>query len=539
MSLKTWSSAIAAVAVAVPMLAAAMAQVGTHRVAGDERGDVRTAIAWRGAAGRETGREQGGAGYSGGGQVGAGHAHGARPVGVTDRSADTRPTRVRSTAGDRERVSITVYNQNFGLVREIRRIAVGSGEVELEYGDVASAIQTETVHIRSLASPFRVLEQNYQYDLLSPQKLLEKYVGRTVTVYRHNPETEREDAIEAEVLSVHNGTILRIGDEITFNVPGRIAFPEVPDNLIAEPTLLWLVDSGAEQQRLEVSYLTGNLNWKADYVMVLGENDDRGALTGWVTLTNNSGAGYENAELKLVAGDVQRVSRDEMFRLAAPAGQAAAMEDRAFSEQAFFEYHMYTLGRPATVLNNEQKQVTLLEAPSFGVKKKMIFYGAAHYYRGQYGAVVSNQKVGVYLDFDNAERNGLGMPLPAGIVRVYKQDPSGAQQFIGEDRIDHTPRDERVRIKMGEAFDVVGDRRQMNYSVISSCVSESEWAVELRNHKDDAVRVDVVEPIGGDWTVLRSSHPVQKIDAHTFMFDVPVAARGATKVTYLVRVRWC
>jgi hypothetical protein len=462
------------------------------------------------------------------------------PAGIEPRDAGAaRADRVRSTAAERESIAITVYNQNFGLVREVRAVPVGAGRVQLEFGDVASAIQTETVHVRPLGSGFRILEQNYQYDLLSPQKLLEKYVGRTVTVYRTEPGTQREVPVQAEVLSVNNGTILKIGDEITFNYPGRIAFPEVPDNLIAEPTLVWLAESGARDQRLEVSYLTGNLNWKADYVMVLGAKDDRAGLTGWVTLTNTSGASFENAQLKLVAGDVQRVGRDQMMDLAGRAAAAQMREEKQFTEQAFFEYHMYTLGRPATVLHNEQKQVTLLEAPSFGVRKKLTFYGAEHYYRGAHGDVVSNQKVSVVLDFDNAERNGLGMPLPAGVVRVYKDDGSGAQQFIGEDRIDHTPRDERVRIRMGDAFDVVGDRRQMKWTALGSCRSESEWAVELRNHKDDAVRVDVVEPIGGDWEILRASHRAERIDAHTFRFDVPVPARGATTVTYAVRVRWC
>lgn len=450
------------------------------------------------------------------------------------------PHRVRSTREDRESVSITVYNQNFGLVREVRDIAVARGGVELEYGDVASAIQTETVHVRPLGGGFRVLEQNYRYDLLSPQKLLEKYVGRTVTVYRRDPVTEREEALEAEVLSVNNGTILRIGDEITFNVPGRITFPEVPDNLISEPTLMWLAESEAERQRLEVSYLTRQLDWKADYVMVVDEDDAGADLTGWVTLTNDSGASYENARLKLVAGDVQRVGgREEMMKMAQRAMAADAVPEAQFAEEGFFEYHLYTLARPTTVANNEQKQVTLLEASGFDVKKRLIFYGASHYYRGQYGEVVSNQKVDVALEFENGEENRLGMPLPAGVIRVYKEDSSGAQQFIGEDRIDHTPRDERVRIRMGDAFDVVGDRRQMDWTALGSCVSESTWEVQLRNHKDEDAEVDVIEPIGGDWTILRSTHTAERLDANTFKFTVDVPARGETTIEYRVRVRWC
>ncbi len=470
----------------------------------------------------------------------------AAPASTETASSDSRPEpqevpTMRSTSQQRDAVAITVYNQNFGLVREVRTLDLSRGRVGLEYGDVASGIQPETVHIRPLGgSGIQVLEQNYQFDLLSPQKLLEKYVGRTVSVYRTNPQTGVEEAQEAEVLSVNGGTILRIGDELTFNYPGRFGFPEVPDNLIAEPTLLWRLEAGGGAQQVEVSYLTNSLNWKSDYVMVLNEDDDEAGLTGWVTLTNQSGTSYEGARLQLVAGDVQRVQGNM-----APAAMRRAMmadvaqESAGFSEQGFFEYHLYTLGRPADLMNNEQKQVTLLEADEFGVEKRLIFHGAAHYFRGHYGQVASDQKVGVFLDFSNSERNGLGMPLPKGVVRVYKRDEDGAQQFIGEDLIDHTPRDERVRIKMGEAFDLVGDRRQMDYDVISGCVSESLWRVDLRNHKDEDVRVTLVEPAGGDWQILSSSHPYTRLDAWTFTFDPEVPANGETTVEYRVRVRWC
>ncbi|MFO7587346.1 MAG: DUF4139 domain-containing protein [Gemmatimonadota bacterium] len=446
----------------------------------------------------------------------------------------------RSTAADRRGVSITVYNQNFGLVRELRDLSIAKGRVALEFGDVASTIQSETVHMSPVSGPrLDILEQNYQYDLLSPQTLLDKYVGRSVKLYRWNEKEGRDEAVDAEVLSVNNGTVFRIGDEITFNYPGRIAFPEVPDDLIARPTLVWLLDSRADRQRVETSYLAGGMNWRADYVMVLDENDRKAGLTGWVTLTNQSGASYDDAQLKLVAGDVQRVSPSPAGRMKAAMAVEMDAVRQDFAEEAFFEYHLYTLDRPTTVKNNEQKQVTLLEAPEFDVTKRLIYYGAEHYYRGSYGQVESNAKVGAYVDFENEEDNGLGMPLPAGVIRVYKRDGSGAQQFVGEDRIDHTPRDERIRIKMGEAFDVVGDRRQMDYDVIGNCASESEWRVQLRNHKDEEVEVEVIEPIGADWQVLSSSHPHEKLDAHTFKFTVKVPARGETTITYRVRVRWC
>jgi len=235
-----------------------------------------------------------------------------------------------------------------------------------------------------------------------------------------------------------------------------------------------------------------------------------------------------------VVDNAGRLMRDEVMKAA-----VAAQSVPQFSEESFFEYHLYTLDRPTTLKENEQKQVTLLEGRDIGIDKRLIFYGAQYYYRGQYGEIVSNQKVGVYLDVQNSERNHLGMPLPKGVVRVYKADKSGAQQFIGEDRIDHTPRDERIRIKMGEAFDVVGDRRQMEYKVISGCVSESAWEIKLRNHKDERAQVEVIEPIGGDWEVLSSTHRYEKLDAHTFKYVVDIAPRGEATIRYRVRVRWC
>ncbi len=448
-----------------------------------------------------------------------------------------------SSAKQREKVAITVYNQNFGLVREIRKINLGKGRVSLEYQDVSAHIQPETVHIHSLdrGEALSVLEQNYRYDLLSPQKLLEKYVGKKIKVYRYNEKTGTEDAFDAEVLAVEKGTVLKINGQVTYNFPGRFAFPKVPKNLMAKPTLVWLLKSGMPTQRVEVSYLSQNLNWTADYVLTVDNKDSSGDLTGWVSLTNNSGTSYENAELKLVAGDVQRVRQVMTETASAPmdATIRGAEQQKQFSEEGFFEYHLYTLARPTDLLDKEKKQVTLLQANGIGIEKKLIFFGGQHFYRSRYGRVMQNQKVGVYLDIDNSEKNHMGMPLPQGTVRVYKADKAGAKQFIGEDRIDHTPRDEEIRIKMGEAFDVVGDRKQMSWKPLGSCTSESSWEIELRNHKDEDIQVEVMEPIAGDWEILQESHRHIKEDAKTFKFDVKVPARGKTKVTYRVRVRWC
>jgi hypothetical protein len=447
----------------------------------------------------------------------------------------------RSTAEQREQVTITVYNQNFGLVREVRSIELGRGAAELEFRDVAGQIEPFTVSVRARdGQRLQVLEQNYRYDLLSPDQLLRKYVGRTVTLHRWNSVKGVEEPFTAEVLSVNEGPIFRIGNEITYGFGGRISFPEIPEDLIAEPTLVWLLDGNAGRRQVEVSYLTKGMNWRADYVMVVNDADTRADLTGWVTLDNQSGASYRNAQLKLVAGDVQRV-REEMARDAGRlqemrmAAEAAPM----MTEEGLFEYHLYTLQRPTSVLNNEQKQVTLLEASGIAVQKRLLLAGDPYRYRTQLGTLASSEKVSAYLEFTNSEANQLGMPLPRGIVRVYKADQAGAQQFIGEDRIDHTPRDEQLRIKMGEAFDVVGDRRQMEWRVTGNCESHSLWEIELRNRKDQAVEVDVLEPVGGDWTVVESSHAWERMDAGTFRFRVTVPARETTKITYRVRVKWC
>lgn len=461
----------------------------------------------------------------------------AKPV------ATSSTARSVSTADDRKQVSITVYNQNFGLVREVRELAsLGTGKVELEFRDVAANIQPETVHIKSVGAGggVNVLEQNYRYDLLTPQTLLEKYVGKKVRAYRYHERTGTEDVVDADLLSnADNSPVLRINGEITFGYPGRLAFPQVPDNLIAKPTLVWLVDSAAPKQTVEVTYLTQNLNWSADYVLVVDDSDTKGDLTGWVTLSNQSGTSYKNAELKLVAGDVNRVQPQAAPMGYAMAKSAAPRASEQFQEQGLFEYHLYSLGRPTTVLQNEQKQVNLLTAKNIGVNKKLIFFGQQYWFRGQYGQVMSNQKVGVYLDIQNSEANHLGLPLPKGTLRVYKADKSGAQQFVGEDAIDHTPRDEKLRVKMGEAFDVVGDRKQTEWHELGSCTTESAWEVELRNHKDTAVQVEDYEPVGGDWTIISSSQPATKKDSSTFTFDVKIPARGSTKVTYKVRVKWC
>ncbi len=446
-----------------------------------------------------------------------------------------------STAEQREELALTVYNQDFGLIREVRELPVGKGLADLEFSDVAATIQPETVWIRALGrGGLRVLEQSYRYDLLSPDKLLEKYVGRQVRVYRRNESTGRDEVQEAKVLSVNGGVVLQIGDEITFGHPGRLAFPELPENLIARPTLRWQLESDAARPRVEVSYLARQLSWKADYVLVVDADDASASLTGWVTLDNRSGATYEDARLKLVAGDVRRVGPEPVdYRLAAKRMRAAEAGTAGFVEEGLFEYHLYALERPTTLLDQEQKQITLLEAPRIGVRKRLVFRGQSHWFRQPLPAGLRDQKVGVFLEIENRDEQGLGLPLPKGVVRVYKADSEGAQQFLGEDRIDHTPRDERFRIQTGDAFDVVADRVQTEFKITGQCTSESAWRIEVRNHKDADETVEIAEAASGDWEILSSTHPPVERDAQSFRFTVQAPARGTVAVEYRVRVRWC
>ncbi len=447
------------------------------------------------------------------------------------------------TLEDQKGIAITIYNVNLGLVKDQREIGLPPGTRELRFMDVASQIIPTSVSIRSLIDPesLQVLEQNYEYDLLNPQKLLDKYVGREVKLYYKNPYTEREEIIRATLLSNNGGPIFKIGDEITFGYPGRIIFPKVPDSLISKPTLVWLVQNSLSRpQNIETSYLTNGINWQADYVVILNDKDDMAELSSWVTINNKSGTTYRNAKLKLVAGDIQRVTdereyRDKMLRVATKEARPAEPQ---FMGQGFFEYHIYTLQRPTTIKQNQTKQICLVTADRIPVKKELLYYGAQFYYRSPHGGKISNQKVGVFIEVENKEEHNLGIPLPRGTMRVYKHDKEGSLQFVGEDITDHTPKDEKVRVKLGDAFDVVGSRKQTDWRKIAYDTYEAGIEVSLRNHKKEDVCVKVVEPIPGDWTMLSSSHQHEKTEAFTAEFNVPVPRDGETRLKYRVRMRF-
>jgi hypothetical protein len=457
------------------------------------------------------------------------------------------PAADQSTAlNDQTDLAVTVYNSNIALIRDVRQLQLPTGAFRLKFMDIAATVNPATVHFRSITEPQKldVLEQNYEYDLLEPNKLLNKYVGKEVTLvrsYMDNGTTKHEE-IKATLLANNNGPVWKIGNDIVTGVYGEsYRFPEVPANLYDRPTLLMsLENSGSRKQSIETSYLANNLSWNADYVLTVGRDDKAADLDGWVTLINNSGAAFHNARLQLVAGDLNRVNAREQFRVAdAIAALPAAKAASGFVQENFSEYHLYSLSRRTSVEDKETKQISLLEGSGVAVEKLFVVNGQNFYYRNaQNPGSPLKDAVMVFYKFKNEEKAGLGIPLPAGNLRVYQKDSKGGVLFIGEDHIDHTPKDEFVTVKIGNAFDVVAERKQTDFKKIADRVYEMEFEITLRNHKDTPVNVQVNEPIGGDWEMLSSSFPAKKTAAFAAQFNVPVQANAEAVLKYRVRVRW-
>ena len=453
---------------------------------------------------------------------------------------------VASSAADREAVAVTVYNDDLALVKERRRVDLPAGLTRLSLREVAAQMRPETALLRAVTGqPLSLIEQNFDFDLLTPEKLLEKYVGKSVSIIRTNPATGIETTEQAQVLAANNGLVLKIGDRIETGIPGRIVYSDVPANLRDRPTLVMsLNNSGAAQQDVELSYLTGGLAWKADYVAELNATDDKLDLSGWVTLTNTSGASYNNAKLQLVAGDVNQVRGEMRFanRMAKGEMTMPAAAPR-MAEESLMEYHLYTLDRPTTISENQTKQVSLLTASAIPARKELLLRGAEYYYQSSYGDLGQKMKVSVFVEFDNREASHLGMPLPKGVIRVYKKDGAGNAQFVGEDNIDHTPRNEKVRLKLGEAFDVTADKKQTDFKRLpnqakGNSLYESAFEIILKNAKKEAVIVTVQEPIPADWKILNETYSHEKATSNTAVWHISVSAEGSAKLGYRVQVRY-
>jgi len=458
-----------------------------------------------------------------------------------------RADELRSTLTDQESVAVTIYNEDLALIKDTRRLHLNAGQLDLALRDVSGKIRPETAQLRSLshAGSFSVLEQNFDFDLLTPEKLLEKFVGRSVGIVRSHPTTGAETIERAEVLSAAQGVVLRMGDRIEVGVPGRIVFDSVPANLRDRPTLVvQLQNKTAADQQLELTYLSGGLAWRADYVAELNSSDTQLDLSGWVTLTNQSGTSFTNAKLQLVAGDVHRVRQEfDQIRPAVARMKSQAREESVgFAEQSLLDYHLYTLGRPTTISDNQTKQVALLSAVNVPAKKEFVLQGADYYYRAMYSDLGTKMKVGVFVETKNDELSHLGMPLPKGTIRVYKKDRDGSAQFVGEDNIDHTPKNEIVRLKLGDAFDVTADKKQSSFRKADavgrySYAAEMEYEITIKNAKKESVVVVVKEPIPGDWQMLSESVPHDKAAAHIALWRVNVPAEAQTVLKYKVLVR--
>jgi hypothetical protein len=448
-------------------------------------------------------------------------------------------------------VALTIYNQNFALVKEERTMNLEQGVNYVSVQDVAATIEPNSVAFKSLTDPNAVVvrEQNYQYDLISPATILNKSVGKRVKVRRIVEGKVTE--VEGTLLStVDNGRVIQTSDGILLDPVGEIEVMELPEGLTSRPTLVWKLEaSKGGEHKTEISYLANQISWIADYVAVIDPLEKYVDLTGWVTLTNNSGTTYENASLNLMAGDVRRVEPVGYKGRLADMGGVMAAEAAApqFTEKSFFEYHLYTLQGKTTVRDKETKQLTLIQAARVPAKKLFIYDGRMQWWRNwRYGNyrpgesydVSANKKVNVFIEVANTKENHLGIPLPKGKVKVYKEDVEVNQQFIGEDEIDHTPKDEKIRLYVGDAFDIVGEHKRINFRRISQNEVEETFEISLRNHKDVPVTITVVEHLTADWKIVESSHKYIKKDASTVEIPVEVAKDSEVKVTYTVRTKW-
>ena len=455
------------------------------------------------------------------------------------------PAETLSTVQDQQSITVTIYNDNLALVRDQRKVKLQRGNNHLALGDVSAQIQPETALLRSITAPgsISVHEQNFDFDLLTPQKLLEEHVGKTVSIVRTNPASGAETTEQALVLSANNGVVLKIGDRIETEIPGRIVYGEVPSKLHDRPTLVTqLENTGPENQKIELSYLTTGLAWKADYVAELNAAESMLDLSGWITLTNTSDIGFHNARLQLVAGNVNLV-KDRPAMADMRAKTMAMAESAQFAEETLLDYHLYTLDRPATLAKNQTKQVALLSAVNIPVRKEYLLRGADYYYRSSHDDLGQKMKAGIFIEFDNTKDTQLDMPLPAGILRVYKEDTAGAIQFVGENRIGHTPRNETIRLKLGEAFDITADKKQTDFKKLAGSgkqenLFESAYSIVIRNAKAEAVTVTVQEPIPGDWRMLQSSHSHKKPTSNIAEWQIKVPAEGSTTLSYRVQASY-
>lgn len=457
----------------------------------------------------------------------------------------TTPSKLKAQAVG---VDLTVYNQNLALVKERRTLDLELGINEVAFQDVAALIDPTSVLFRSLTNPSGtvVIEQNYEYDIVGSQKLLQKYVDQDIQLV-----TEDGSEYRGKLLSGTQDVILQAADGqvtvVKLDQVREYSFPRLPEGLITKPTLLWQVEAAeAGTHDIEVTYMTRGVNWRADYVLLLDQADEKIDLDGWITLNNNSGATYEDARLKLIAGDIHRAQDELDYAEGEVYAAPTATKEQQVEERAFFEYHLYEVQRPVTVKDRQSKQIEFATASAVPAVKFFVYdasqrpyYSSVPITEPSYG-YTGLRKVMVMVEFENSEEAGLGIPLPKGTVRVYKEDVDGSTQFIGEDRIDHTPRDEKVRLYLGDAFDIVGERTQTDFRKPSRRSMQESFEITIRNHKDEAVEVRVVEHMFRwmEWEITSTTHEYAKTDARTIEYRLDVPADGEETIEYTVFYRW-
>jgi hypothetical protein len=445
---------------------------------------------------------------------------------------------IKSTAQDRQSLQLVIYNQNFALVQEVRQVELPEGKCKLYLEDIPSKIEPETVIGKSLFAEqsLRILSQKYLYDLITPQNLLKSYIGKQIKLFFENPFTGRKEVVNALLLAyTKNGPICEINGKVYLRCPGEIILPSLPKGLFPSPTLLWQLDNLIKGKHLiQLTYLTQDINWQADYVLILTQRD-QGDLTGWVRINNQSGVDYSQARISLLAGELHKTSSVRKgYRSKFIAQESLSPQVK---ETPFFEYHLYRLHQPLTIKNNQQVQVQFLQQNGISISQEFVYKGTSYYYRSYYDTPISQNKVKVYLKIANTEENKLGLPLPPGKIRVYQEDKEGNAIFIGEDKITPTPKGKELKLDIGTAFDIIAERRQNIYHRLAATIYEIGWEILFQNKKDYPVTINVIEEIPGDWQVVNANFEYQKAGAHQLVFAVPVAAGGETKIKYVVRVR--
>ncbi len=453
---------------------------------------------------------------------------------------------VTSTPQDRKSIALTVYNTNLAFVRDVRQVQLPAGEVRLRLRGVPAKINPSSVHLISQAghSGPVLIEQQFNYNLLTPSALLKKYVGKELTLVEYQKEngSTKKVSTPAKLLADNSSPVWQIDGKVVTGIPhAEYVFPRMPADFETHPTLVWLLrNPNAGRETLEFSYLTGGLSWSADYVLTLAPASKTANLSGWVSLRNESGTAFKDAELQLVAGNVHRSPAPVMESLGGmQMAKAMATAPTQFSEAPLSDYHLYSLAHPTTLRNNQSKQIALLAASGVHISKTYEVSGQSYYYQSPLSTgETMKDPVQVHIKFENDKADSLGIPMPAGTVRVEQEDTDGGVQFIGEDQIPHTPAGEKVNAVIGNAFDISETRKQTSFQRITNHETDAAFEITIRNQKSKPVTVEVNERFGGDWTITQSNLPYHKTSAFSARFSVPVKAKGKSVLDYQVRVLW-